>query len=101
MQIKKSNGKEKEASPKASSNEVSLVNLKEGEKGIMTRTEGCCTGTHRLAEMGLIPGSEIKLLRKCSFHGPLEIQIRGVSLALGYGLACKVMVQPKMASDGE
>jgi ferrous iron transport protein A len=51
--------------------------------------------------MGLTPGVEVKLLRKCSFRGPLEIEVRGVALALGYGVASKVFVRPlKAESDG-
>ncbi|MCX8150758.1 MAG: ferrous iron transport protein A [Candidatus Bathyarchaeota archaeon] len=77
-----------------SSDEVSLAELKEGEKGIMTRIVGGSSAMRRLTELGLTPGCEVKMLRKCSFHGPVEIEVRGVSLALGYGLALKVFVQP-------
>lgn len=55
----------------------------------------------RLAEMGLTPGVEVKLLRKGPFRGPLQIEVRGVALALGYGVASKVFVKPlKDKPDG-
>jgi len=55
----------------------------------------------RLAEMGLTPGVEVKLLRKGPFRGPLQIEVRGVALALGYGVASKVFVTPlKDKPDG-
>jgi Fe2+ transport system protein FeoA len=55
----------------------------------------------RLAEMGLTPGVEVKLLRRCPFRGPLEVEVRGVALALGYGVASKVFVKPlRTESDG-
>lgn len=73
---------------------TSLVNLQEGTKAIMTHTRGGICVVRRLSEMGLTPGCQIKLLRKCSFHGPIEIEIRGVSLAIGYGLATQIFVQP-------
>jgi ferrous iron transport protein A len=47
--------------------------------------------------MGLTPGTEVKLLRKGSFHGPVQIEVRGVMLALGYGVASKVFVRPLKA----
>jgi len=51
--------------------------------------------------MGLTPGVEVKLLRKGPFHGPLQIEVRGVALALGYGVASKVFVRPlKARSNG-
>jgi ferrous iron transport protein A len=78
--------------------EVSLTTLSEGTKAVMTRTSGGFGVVRRLSEMGLTPGCEIKLLRKCSFHGPIEIEIRGVSLAIGYGLAEKIFVHPLKAN---
>lgn len=84
-----------------SSKEVSLVDMQEGEKGIVAHTSGGLGAMHRLAEMGLTVGCEVKLLRKCSFHGPVEIEVRGVALALGYGLALKVFVQPTKANADE
>jgi len=51
--------------------------------------------------MGLTPGVEIKLVRKCPFRGPLQIEVRGSMLALGYGVASKVFVKPlKAESNG-
>jgi Fe2+ transport system protein FeoA len=76
---------------------TSLTNLCEGEKGVVIRAAGGFGLVRRLAEMGLTPGVEIKLLRKCSFHGPIEIEVRGVALALGHGVASKVFVRPVKA----
>lgn len=36
----------------------------------------------RLQEMGLLPGTEVKILRKGLLGWPLEINVRGYSLAL-------------------
>jgi Fe2+ transport system protein FeoA len=73
---------------------VSLVTLQEGDQAIMTHTTGDLNVVRRLSEMGLTPGSELKVRRKCSFRGPLEIEVRGVALALGYALASEICVQP-------
>ena len=48
----------------------------------------------RLAEMGLTPNTEVKVVRRGLFRGPIEVEVRGVSLALGYGLASKILVRP-------
>ena len=84
------------------SNEViSLTSLFEGEKGVITNAFGGFGLVRRLAEMGLTPGVEIKLLRKCPFRGPLQIEVRGSVLALGYGVASRVFVKPlKAESNG-
>ena len=74
--------------------EVPLTCLAEGAKAIVVHTSGGLGVVRRLSEMGLTPGCELKLLRKCSFHGPIEIEVRGVALALGYALASEICVQP-------
>jgi ferrous iron transport protein A len=80
--------------PCANLKEIPITCLQEGDKAVMTHTTGGLGIVRRLSEMGLTPGCEVRLLRKGSFHGPLEIEVRGVSLAVGYGLASKMMVQP-------
>jgi len=80
---------------------IELTSLYEGEKGIITHAYGGFGLIRRLADMGLTPGVEVKLLRKCPFRGPLQIEVRGVALALGYGIASKVFVKPlKAESNG-
>jgi Fe2+ transport system protein FeoA len=80
---------------------ISLTCLCEGEKGVIANAFGGYGLTRRLAEMGLTPGVEVTLLRKCPFRGPLQVEVRGVCLALGYGVASKVFVRPsKVKSNG-
>lgn len=62
--------------------------------GIIVKALGGFGLVRRLAEMGLTPGVEVKLLRKSSFRGPVEIEVRGVTLALGCGVASRVLVKP-------
>jgi len=73
---------------------VSLTCLEEGKSGVLAYAHGGCGLVRRLAEMGLTPGVKVKLLRKCPFRGPLEIEVRGTALALGYGVASKIFVKP-------
>ncbi len=81
--------------------EVPLVDLQEGAKGIVTHASGDVGVVRRLSDMGLTPGSEVKLLRKCSFRGPIEVEVRGVALALGYGLASEIFVQRLKAEPND
>mgnify|MGYP005831226193 CR=1 FL=1 len=75
----------------------SLICLCEGEKAVISHARGGYGLVKRLAEMGLTPGVEVKLVRKCPFHGPVQVEVRGVVLALGYGVASKVFVKPSKA----
>jgi Fe2+ transport system protein FeoA len=87
--------------PRSNEEVISLTSLPEGERGVITDAFGGFGLVRRLAEMGLTPGAEIKLVRKCPFSGPLEIEVRGSELALGYGVASKVFVRPlKAESNG-
>jgi len=48
--------------------------------------------THRLAEMGLTPGVELCVVQDAG--GPLLLAVRGSRLALGRGMAHKMLVSP-------
>jgi len=72
--------------------EFSLLQAKENEKLVVVSIMGGRMATKRLADMGLVPGTKIKVLRKAPF-GPIEIEVKGTKLALGRGLATKVFVK--------
>jgi ferrous iron transport protein A len=72
--------------------EFSLLQAKENEKLVVVSIMGGRMATKRLADMGLVPGTKIKVLRKAIF-GPIEIEVESSKLVLGRGLAAKVFVQ--------
>lgn len=49
--------------------------------------------SQRLSGMGLTPGTKIIKLTSAPFHGPIQIKVRDTRLALGQGLAHKILVQ--------
>ncbi|HVP40885.1 MAG TPA: metal-dependent transcriptional regulator [Candidatus Krumholzibacteriaceae bacterium] len=75
-------------------NAIALTGLDEGSKGCVAFLSGGCGMVRRLAEMGLTPGTEITVLKRCPFRGPIEVSVRGVCVALGYGVATKIFVRP-------
>ena len=75
--------------------EVSLIKLKEKEEAVIVSILGGRMATKRLADLGLTPGTKIKVLRKAPFCGPIEIEARGSKLILGRGLSSKILVKPK------
>jgi ferrous iron transport protein A len=46
----------------------------------------------RLTDMGLVPGERLKILNNSGF-GPITVLIKGVKVALGHGLANKIIVK--------
>ena len=53
-----------------------------------------CTEAPRLREMGLLPGTRVKLLRWAPLGDPLEIRVRGYNLSLRRHEAALVEVIP-------
>jgi len=47
--------------------------------------------TLRLMEMGILPGTRMRVLKPPP--GPVVIEVRGARLALGWGVAQKILVQ--------
>jgi DtxR family Mn-dependent transcriptional regulator len=44
-------------------------------------------------EMGLTPGTVVTVVKSAPFHGPVEVQVRGSRLALGRGMAERIVVE--------
>ncbi|RLG75936.1 MAG: ferrous iron transport protein A [Thermoprotei archaeon] len=47
--------------------------------------------SRRLAELGLTPGVIVKVLK--NDVGPVLLQVRGITIAIGKGMAMKVLVK--------
>lgn len=81
--------------------EVPLTSLNDGETGTVVsiktvygRGKGRGWGfKRRLMDMGLTPGTRVKVVKSAPFHGPLEILVRGSRLALGRGMAERIFVE--------
>jgi len=48
--------------------------------------------TKRLADMGLVPGTKLRIVNS-QISGPVIVEVRGSRLALGRGIAQKIMVE--------
>ncbi len=71
-----------------------LIDIPSGESVIFICIEGGFGAEKRLVEIGLLPGEEIKVVHN-SGMGPVTLNIKGVTLAIGYGLAKKIRVRSK------
>jgi len=79
-----------------------LTTLRNGETGTVTsiRAGGGGRGfgrgwgfEQRLMDLGLTPGTKVTVVKSAPFHGPVEILVRGSRLALGRGMADKILVE--------
>jgi Fe2+ transport system protein FeoA len=91
-----------------------LTALKNGETGIITSTDltsehmGMCKHkarrahhrkhfmvarfSKRLNDLGLTPGTKVTVIKSVPFNGPLEVSVRGSRLAIGRGMANRILV---------
>lgn len=74
---------------------ISLIELQDGQSGIIVSLNGGRNMTKRLADLGIRPGSVIKVLRRSLFAGPVQIEVSGSRLVIGRGLASKIFVDLK------
>jgi len=68
-----------------------LVLVSSGEKVRVEKFLGGLQMKNKLASMGLVPGEEIEIINNC---GPVIISVKGSRLALGQGVAQKILVSP-------
>jgi ferrous iron transport protein A len=78
-----------------SKDKISLIDVEDGQSAIIVSVHGGRMLSKRLADLGLTSGTEIKILRRTLFSGPVQIEVSGSRLVLGRGLASKILVQPK------
>lgn len=70
---------------------MSLDFLKTNESARIKEIQGGHTASKRLYELGLNRGSEVKMMK--NDFGPIILYLSGNKLALGRGLAHKVIVE--------
>ncbi|MFA4016567.1 MAG: hypothetical protein RUDDFDWM_001677 [Candidatus Fervidibacterota bacterium] len=68
-----------------------LSELPEGSRGIVHATYGGRGMLARLSAMGLTVGTEVTVVQN-PFVGPVVVDVRGVRLAIGRGMATRIMV---------
>ena len=72
---------------------IPLTSLGSDQEGKVVGVEGGQGVTRRLEAMGIRAGYKIRKISSQFMHGPVTIKVGGTSLALGYGMARKVMVE--------
>jgi len=76
-----------------------MVNLQPGQRARVLDTNRGGHASRRLFDLGIMPGSEIELVDKHPFHGPLVLKVGTAKLALGRGIAAGVTVELLEAGD--
>ena len=69
-----------------------LIHAKANSNLIFVSANGGRGVIQRLTDMGLIPGERLMVLHNSGF-GPVTVTIKGAKVALGHGLASKIIVE--------
>jgi len=72
---------------------ISLNDLKPGEKAIVKQIASDSEDINYLQELGLLEGTEIKIIKRAPFGDPFEIDLRGYRLSLRREKAQSIMVE--------
>lgn len=72
---------------------VPLAHLKPGTRARVTGTRRGHSQIHRLASLGLTPGSELVMITGAP-HGPVIVEVRGARYIIGRGMAQNILVEP-------
>ena len=74
--------------------EITLINLKSGEKAIIKRLEGGETFQKKLASLNIRVGKTIRKITEQPFDGPVVIGIDNTEATIGINMAKKIFVAP-------
>lgn len=59
-----------------------LADLRVGEEGVVSDVSGERSVVRRLMEMGLLPGTRIRIARVAPLGDPIEVRLRSYSLSI-------------------
>lgn len=75
---------------------LTLADLEQGAEAVVKSVVAGYGVARRLADMGITPGTVVRVVRKNVLMGPIEVEVRGTRVLLGRGVAAKVLVEPRM-----
>ena len=66
--------------------------METGEVAFITKFTDNIRLKSRVMEMGIIPGAQVRMIKKTPFNGPIEIKIRSFYISLRYEHAGWILV---------
>jgi len=73
---------------------MTLDQLQLGKRARVIRVHGGRGLRRNLTQMGVHPGDIVYLTQGGAFYGPVVIEVNGSKIALGRGVARKVLIDP-------
>ncbi|UCD09341.1 MAG: ferrous iron transport protein A [Dehalococcoidales bacterium] len=73
---------------------IAVSKMKPGQTGKIIEIQGGQGLTTRLSALGIIPGRNIVKISDMLMRGPVTVKIGSTQVAIGYGMADKIIVEP-------
>jgi len=84
---------EEESEMAKTNSQISLHELKTGQRGVVVHVGGKGPAKRRMMDMGLVPGSEVKVVRVAPLGDPIEFTVKGYNLSLRKSEASNIQVE--------
>ena len=73
--------------------QLTLNQMRAGQSGIVVNIMGGHGAMKRLQSMGIRPGKQITKVSSMFMHGPVTLQVDRTQVAIGHGMAEKVLIE--------
>ena len=73
--------------------QVPLTLLKTSQSGKVVQIQGGMGLVNRLSALGIRPGKRITKVSSMMMRGPVTVQVDGTQVAMGFGMARRVIVE--------
>ncbi len=72
---------------------VTLRQMQSGQSGKVVQIQGGFGLVNRLSALGIRPGKRITKVSSMLMRGPVTIQVDGAQVAIGFGMANRIVVE--------
>ncbi|HMA77380.1 MAG TPA: FeoA family protein [Candidatus Krumholzibacteriaceae bacterium] len=76
-------------------NTKTLVNLKPGDRAMVTGVDGGLGLVKNLENLGIRPGVGVKVVSRHFMRGPVVVLVGNSRVAIGFGMAKKIVTEPE------
>jgi len=77
----------------AEGKQITLPRMQAGQSGIVVQIQGGRGLISRLNALGIRPGKRITKVSSMLMRGPVTIQVDGAQVAIGFGMANRIIVE--------
>jgi ferrous iron transport protein A len=78
----------------AKESQTTLARMRAGQSGVVVQIQGGHGLVNRLNALGIIPGKRITKISSTLMRGPVTFEVDRTRVAVGFGMASKILVQP-------